>query len=163
MNLVVRYANPNDFDQILRLNEELVHFLSPLTKEKLEQLHNQSEIHQVVSEDEKIYAFCLALREGKDYDSVNYRWFSDHYPRFLYVDRVVVDIDYQALGLGKLLYEEVFKHARNTNVPIVTAEIDIKPPNPVSLKFHERYGFKEVGQQKVADGKKNVSLQVLEL
>jgi predicted GNAT superfamily acetyltransferase len=62
-----------------------------------------------------------------------------------------------------LLYEEVLKHARNTNVPIVTAEIDIKPPNPVSLKFHERYGFKEVGQQKVADGKKIVSLQVLEL
>jgi predicted GNAT superfamily acetyltransferase len=45
----------------------------------------------------------------------------------------------------------------------VTAEIDIEPPNPVSLKFHERFGFKEVGKQAVAGGKKIVSLQAAKI
>lgn len=162
--LVVRPAEPGDFDEILRLNEESVHFLSPLTREKLEHLHDEAETHKViVGSDGKVYAFCLTFREGADYDSVNYRWFSDRYKNFLYVDRVVVDVNHQASGLGRLLYDDVFMHAKETGVPMVTAEIDIEPPNPVSLKFHRRYGFREVGVQKVAGGKKSVSLQISEI
>ena len=163
MSYEIRSANPNDFDQILILNEKLVHYLSPLTKNKLEHLHNQAEFHKVVVENDKVLAFCLALREGKDYDSINYIWFSERYSSFLYVDRIVVDIDYQSKGLGKLLYEEIFTHARNTNVPVVAAEIDIDPPNPISFKFHKEFGFKEIGKQQVAGGMKIVSLQVSEL
>lgn len=162
-DVTVRLARPEDFERILQLNEESVHFLSPLTREKLEHLHSQAELHKVVVVDGKILAFCLAFRERADYDSVNYLWFSDHYPSFLYVDRVVVDLRKQASGMGSLLYEEVFRHARETGVPLVTAEIDIEPPNPVSLKFHEKFGFHEVGRQEVANGKKVVSLQTAKL
>ncbi|MGI6732624.1 MAG: GNAT family N-acetyltransferase [Anaerovoracaceae bacterium] len=160
VGVTVRSARPEDFDRILQLNEESVHFLSPLTREKLEHLHSQAELHKVAVMKGEILAFCLAFREGADYDSVNYLWFTDHYPSFLYVDRVVVDLGKQSLGLGSLLYEEVFRHARETGVPLVTAEIDIEPPNPVSLKFHEKFGFHEVGRQEVANGKKVVSLQI---
>lgn len=159
----IRPAEPKDYEDILRLNEELVHFLSPMDRDRLAHLDQQSELHLVVAEGDKVLAFCLTFREGADYDSVNYQWFAKHYPSFLYVDRVVVDVNVQASGLGKLLYEEVFRHARATGVPIVTAEIDIEPPNPVSLKFHEKFGFHEVGRQEVAGGKKIVSLQVAEL
>jgi len=159
----IRPATPEDYEQILRLNEESVHFLSPLSKEKLEHLHRQSELLTVVEVDGAVEAFVLALREGKDYDSVNYTWFARNYDKFLYIDRVVVSLRQQSSGLGKLLYEEVFKHADATGVPAVTAEIDIEPPNPVSLKFHERFGFQEVGRQPVAGGKKIVSLQADQL
>jgi predicted GNAT superfamily acetyltransferase len=159
----VRSATPEDYEDILRLNEESVHFLSPLSKEKLAHLHRESEILKVVEADGHVEAFVLALREGKDYDSVNYTWFARNYDKFLYIDRVVVSLKQQSSGLGKLLYEEVFKHAESTGVPVVTAEIDIEPPNPVSLKFHERFGFKEVGRQPVASGKKIVSLQAAQL
>lgn len=69
----------------------------------------------------------------------------------------------QGKGLGNVLYESVFSHAKLIGVPYVAAEIDINPPNPGSLKFHEKFGFREVGKQTVAQGKKVVSLQVINL
>ncbi len=156
----VRSAEPKDFQEILRINEESVHFLSPMSRERLEHMFEEAELCKVATNEGQILAFCLAFREGADYDSVNYLWFASHYPNFLYVDRVVVDLKKQTAGLGSLLYEEVFQHARDTGVPLVAAEIDIEPPNPVSLKFHEKFGFKEVGRQEVAGGTKVVSLQI---
>jgi predicted GNAT superfamily acetyltransferase len=107
-----------------------------------------------------VAAFVLALREGEDYDSVNYRWFNDRYERFMYVDRVVVSEAMQGRGLGRILYGAVFAHARANGVPVVTCEYDVNPPNPGSESFHLALGFLEVGRQPVAGGKKLVSLQV---
>ena len=162
-DVTVRSAEPEDFKEILRLNEESVHFLSPMSRERLEHMFEEVELCKVATRQGQILAFCMAFREGADYDSVNYLWFASHYPKFLYVDRVVVDLKKQAAGLGSLLYEEVFRYARETGVPLVAAEIDIEPPNPVSLKFHEKFGFGEVGRQEVAGGTKVVSLQTSNL
>ncbi len=161
--MILRKSETKDLARILELNEESVHFLSPMTMEKLERLRGQSEMLSVIEVDGIVEAFVLTIREGKDYDSVNYLWFSEHYDRFLYIDRVVVSVKMHGNGLGRKLYEAVFEHARQIGVPYVTAEIDINPPNPGSLKFHEKFGFKEVGKQSVSDGKKVVSLQVVEL
>lgn len=159
-DVIIRDAVCEDFAEILRMNEESVHFLSPLNREKLIRLEAEAEFLKVAVSGNNILAFCLTFREGADYDSVNYLWFRDHYPKFLYVDRVVVDLSKQSSGLGHLLYEEVFSHALETDVSVVTAEIDIEPANPVSLKFHERFGFHEVGRQEIYGGKKVVSLQI---
>ncbi|HZK09827.1 MAG TPA: GNAT family N-acetyltransferase [Clostridia bacterium] len=159
-NISMRKYEKKDCDRVLEINKELVHFLSPLTKEKLNSLIDQSEMFNVVEIDGLVEAFVLTFREGKKYDSINYLWFSEHYERFLYIDRVVVSSKMHGKKLGKLLYESVFIHARQTGVDCVAAEIDIEPPNPGSLLFHKKFGFKEVGQQKVAGGKKLVSLQV---
>lgn len=161
MNL--RKAENKDLVRILELNEESVHFLSPLTMEKLEHLVAQSELLEVVEVDGEVEAFVLTITEGKDYDSVNYLWFAEHYAKFLYIDRVVVSVKMHGKGLGGMLYKSVFAHAKQNQVPFVTAEIDINPPNPGSLSFHEKYGFKEVGKQTVAGGKKVVSLQAVNM
>ena len=161
--MILREVESRDLERILELNEESVHFLSPLTLEKLRRLWGQSEMFNVVECEGTVDAFVLTLSEGKDYDSLNYLWFSSNYNKFLYIDRVVVSERMQGKGLGKMLYKSVFEHARKMGVPYVTAEIDINPPNPGSLKFHERFDFKEVGRQTVADGKKVVSLQAVEI
>lgn len=150
-----------DFPALLALNEESVHFLSPLSAERLNHLHSQAALHLVLEKDGQVLAFVLAFREGVDYDSPNYVWFSGHYPSFLYIDRVVVAKHAQGLGTGSLLYREVFAHARATGVALITCEFDIDPPNPVSEQFHRRFGFQEVGKQAVAGGKKWVSLQAV--
>jgi hypothetical protein len=161
LETVIRAARPWDYEDILKLNEESVHFLSVMDLEKLKHLHSQSELHLVAECDGMVAGFLLALREGKDYDSVNYTWFLTRYPKFLYIDRVVVSRSLQNASIGTSFYEEVKRHAKDTGVPIVTAEIDVMPPNPGSLKFHEKFGFEEVGRQAVAGGKKDVSLQVM--
>ena len=157
--MTLRPATPRDFPEILALNLESERFLSPLTPERLARLHEQADLHQVIEEGQQVVAFVLTLREGQDYDSPNYLFFEAHYDRFLYVDRVVVAAASHGRGLGRVLYEAVFAHAARSQLPWVTCEYDIEPPNPASERFHRGFGFAEVGRQSVADGKKQVSLQ----
>jgi uncharacterized protein len=156
----LRPAQSSDFAVILALNEESVRFLSPLDQPRLAVLHEQAARHCVIEHDGAVIAFVLVLRERAAYDSPNYQWFAARYPRFLYVDRVVVSDGHQGRGIAKLLYEDVFAHARRTSAPLVACEFDVDPPNPASERFHAKFGFREVGRQIVADGKKQVSLQV---
>lgn len=155
-----RLATPADFPTILALNQEWVHFLSPLDPSRLQRLHAAAALHQVVEADGVVIAFLLALREGATYDSVNYQWFAQRYPRFLYVDRVVVSGQARSAGAGRLLYADVFALAQATEVLQVACEFDLQPPNPVSARFHARFGFSEVGRQWVGGRAKCVSMQV---
>lgn len=157
--MTVRPARSTDFPAILALNRESEHFLSPLSPERLQWLHDHAELHVVVEEAGAVVAFVLALREGKPYDSVNYRWFADRYPCFLYVDRVVVSVAQHGHGFGRALYAAVFDHAARAGFPVVTCEYDVDPPNPSSEQFHRRFGFTEVGRQRSGGGRKQVSLQ----
>ncbi|MEO8223838.1 MAG: GNAT family N-acetyltransferase [Gammaproteobacteria bacterium] len=156
----IRPARHDDFPAILALNAESVRFLSPLTLPRLQALHEQAAVHAVIEDEGSVTAFVLALREGAEYDSVNYQWFGARYPHFLYIDRVVVSEDYQGRGAGTLLYEQVFERARLIGTPVVACEFDVDPPNPASERFHAKLGFLEVGRQAVAGGQKEVSLQV---
>jgi uncharacterized protein len=156
----VRDATPADFDAVLALNHESVHFLSPMDPQRLQMLHREACYHRVAKIGGRVCAFLLAMREGSRYDSPNYRWFAAAYPRFLYIDRIVVGQPAQGHGLGRVFYDDLFAFARGIGAPLVACEIDSDPPNPVSQRFHERLGFREVGRQAVAGGSKTVSLQV---
>jgi uncharacterized protein len=156
-----RDATPDDFPAILALNDEAVQFTSPLDAARLRQLHEQAAYHRVIELGGAIAAFLLAFREGADYDSLNYRWFARHYAQFLYIDRVVVARSARRLGLGIQLYDDILAFAARTQVARLSCEYDVDPPNPVSQAFHRRYGFREVGRQRVGGGKQ-VSLQLRE-
>lgn len=117
-------------------------------------------MHLVIERDGEVIAFLLAFREHANYDSVNYQWFEQRYPSFLYIDRVVVAQNVQANGAGSLLYKRAFAHSVELGIPVLACEFDVEPPNPISERFHAKFGFCEVGRQTVAGGRKHVSLQV---
>lgn len=157
---MIRAATPADAPAILRLNLESERFLSALDAAKLARLQRAACSCRVVDEGGEPFAFLLAFREGADYESENYRWFSARYPRFMYIDRVVVDVRRQGQGWGAALYRDLFALAVADDVDLVTCEFDLDPPNPVSARFHARLGFAEVGQQWVSHGgNKRVSMQ----
>ncbi len=159
---MIRPAEERDFSAELALNEASVHHLAPLTLERLRKLHRSASLHWVLEERGEVAGFVLAFREGIEHDSVNYRWFAERYPSFLYVDRVVVGSEWRRLGAGSQLYGQLFAHALATGAERVAAEFDVDPPNPVSARFHAKFGFHEVGRQVVPYGMKQVSLQVAE-
>ncbi|MGH8026916.1 MAG: GNAT family N-acetyltransferase [Pseudoxanthomonas sp.] len=159
---VIRDADKNDFGAILSLNQESVHFTSAMDTARLAHLHAQSAYHRVVELDGEVVAFLLALGEGADYPNPNYDWFSAHLHGFLYVDRIVISAVQQGKRLGQALYDDLFAYASQQGIGRIACEFDVEPPNPVSQKFHARYGFKEVGTHWVAGGSKRVSLQVAE-
>ena len=159
--MLIRDAMAGDFARILQLNEESVHFLSPLTSARLEALHAESAYHRVFDDDGKVAGFLLAFREGARYDSSNYLWFTEHFDQFLYIDRVVVSKDFQGQGIGNKLYDNIFAFARNSGVSRIACEFDIDPPNHASQRFHDRFGFSEVGTRSYGDIVKHVSLQMV--
>jgi predicted GNAT superfamily acetyltransferase len=115
----------------------------------------------VAESDGAVQGFLLVLQEGARYDSPNYLWFSQHFPHFLYIDRVVVAGSAQGLGVGRLLYEDLFRFANLRGPGMIACEFDVDPPNLASQRFHERFGFKEVGTQRVGASRKLVSLQAV--
>ncbi len=159
--MLIRDAIAEDFERILHLNEESVHFLSPLTLARLDTLHAEAAYHRVIDVDGKIAGFLLAFREGANYDGSNYVWFTERFDQFLYVDRVVVSKDFQGQGIGNKLYDDIFTFARNSGVSRIACEFDIDPPNHASQRFHDRFGFSEVGTRSYGDVVKQVSLQMV--
>lgn len=157
-----RDATAADFPRLLALNESVVQYLSPLDPGRLAWLHSLAAYHRVLEVDGEVAGFLLACREGTDYDSPNYRWFAARYPRFLYIDRVVVAPGRQGGGLGRRLYEDLLRVARQTAVDLITCEYDLDPPNEASRGFHAGFGFAEVGTQVAGPAGKRVSLQVLD-
>lgn len=154
---LIRNARAADFPSIAALNLESESFLSPMSEARLERLHGWAAYHRLIQGDAGVAAFLLAFREGAAYDSPNYRWFSERYPSFLYIDRVVVASAERGKGLATSLYLDVFGFARRNGVALVTCEFDIDPPNDVSRRFHERFGFQEVGLHSY--NRKQVSMQ----
>ena len=157
-------ATADRFAAILDLNEEFVEVLAPLSRERLELLDSLASYHRVAVDGDELAGFVLAFGSDTRHDSVNFRWFAARYPSFLYVDRVVVSAQRQGTGVGRLLYRDLFAFARRAGYGQVTCEIDADPPNPRSERFHEAFGFREVGSQQVQYGggkPKRVSLRAV--
>ena len=162
LRLALRNASAEDFGSIVELNEREVQQTSPMDLERLRELAQMSSYHKVAVADGRIAAFLLSMREGAPYQNDNYAWFAARFPRFVYVDRIVVGKDFAGLGIGSRLYQDLFDCARSHGIKAITCEYNIDPPNPASQRFHDTFGFKELGRQRVAHGTKLVSLQVAE-
>lgn len=159
-SFIVRDAASADHPAILALNLESEDLMSPMDAARLLELERASAYHRVVCDGDEVVAFLLAMREGAAYDSPNYLWFGERYPAFLYVDRIAVAGSHRGRGLGGLLYDDLFGFAREGGFERVACEFYIVPFNQASSRFHARYGFAEVGTQWVAQGRKQVSLQI---
>jgi len=161
-NVTIRDAATNDYDAICALNLEEIQHTSRMDEARLATLGNLSCYFRVGCTDDTVSAFMIALCSGAPYDNENYSWFAQKYARFVYVDRIVVSPALRGLGLGTLLYEDLFRYARENSIPLVTCEYNIVPTNEPSRLFHKKFGFRERGTQWVANGTKRVSMQVAE-
>jgi hypothetical protein len=101
--------------------------------------------------------FLIGLRPGLDYGSENYRWFCDHYGDFGYVDRVAVDESARRFGVASQLYDD-FANKLRGHVDCMTCEVNIRPRNESSMRYHETHGFVQVATQETEGGSKKVAL-----
>lgn len=158
-----REATVEDLDTIGWLNRGALPAVSDLDDRALWRLVEQSASTLVAVDDGGVVAFLIALGPGTDYDSPNYRFFAERYTSFRYVDRVVVEPSYARRGIGARLYDLLEQACRANGVPVITAEVNVRPPNQASLAFHATHGFVGVGEQDTEGGGKRVRLLVRDL
>jgi predicted GNAT superfamily acetyltransferase len=135
---------------MLAINQENVPAVGPETEETMQQIFEWSSLALGIEVDQALVGYCLIMKPGLPYQSSNYQWFCNKYDEFIYLDRVAFTESHQGNGYGSLLYNEV--ESRSTE-SLFTLEVNLKPRNEGSLRFHERLGFVEVGQQISGSGK----------
>lgn len=146
---------PRHFDQVLAINNANAPAVGELTADGLEYLVEHSLYSLIVADvsGTDVQAFCLTFAPGVPYTSPNYQWFSARYDNFVYLDRIAVADKYQNNGYGTALYDAVTQYMTiDRTAPLLTCEVNLQPPNLGSLRFHQRLGFQEVGQQESKPG-----------
>ena len=138
---------------LLALNNAHAQELSWLEAERLEYLIGEAFLAKRIG---RLDAFLLAFDQDARYDSPNFTWFRARYPRFVYVDRVVVAPSARGRGCARRLYADLFEHAVRAGHDRVVCEVNTIPPNAASDAFHAALGFVEVGTASVYDGSRTV-------
>ena len=156
-----RSFKSDDLEAVLDLNNSAVPAVNKLTTLDMKWFAEVAHLFLVserkVEKKIEITGFLIALRgPDADYESVNYKWFTNNYQNFLYVDRVVVDEPSWGQGNGQYFYEALADSG--TDQPVICAEVNIRPRNERSLNFHRQFGFVPVGEQETEGGLKRVQL-----
>jgi len=162
MTISIRDVREADLPQVLALNNAAGPTILSLSPEKLRFFFDEAVYFRVAEAEGQVIGFLIAMDQGSHYTSSNFLWFKEHYPAFIYIDRIVVDSAQRGAGLGRVLYADVTSFAE-VRAPLLACEVFLQPRNDAVLLFHGTSGFQEVGQQVMTENGLPVSLLVKEL
>jgi predicted GNAT superfamily acetyltransferase len=137
---VIRPLSREDFPAVLALNNAHAKEVNALTADQLTALVALA-VPALV--DDAGPAFLIALDERTPAHGPNHGWFLARESAFVYIDRVVVSPEARGRGCARRLYEQLAVHAQGRPL---CCEVNLQPPNPGSLAFHERLGFVGCGE-----------------
>ena len=145
---VVRNIEIADLPRVLEINNANTPGVSELTFTELEtDLENSLHALAIDNEQGEVCAFCITFDPGAPDAGDNHRWFTERYESFVYLDRIAIDSNHQNRGLGAVLYQSVELHMLDSaQHSLLCCEVNLEPPNPGSLRFHQRIGFMELGR-----------------
>ena len=159
----LREVTISDLEKIRTINEEAIPAVNTVSLDEFKWFLKRSIYFKVsLNEDEQVCGFLLVLPTGLEYESLNYKWFSDKFSDFAYIDRIAVRDEFRGKGIGKSLYVDLEKSVMK-DIKRIACEFNIKPPNLVSKKFHEGLAYKRVGTQLTENETKEVSLMIKEI
>ena len=151
-NLVLsnlKTANKDTIEQIYILNQDLTPMVGSLdNSNELKDLIDMSSDSFYIEKKSELVGFIVCFRENSIYKSQNYIHFNKKYERFLYIDRVGIRKKHDNKGIGTHLYEHIFNINDENELPIC-AEVNIEPKNEISLRFHQKMGFKETSERTI--------------
>ena len=141
----LRELTQHDVASMWSINEQGLPGTGQVSKQEMADLLNLSALSLGVFREQEVLGFVICRSPGTSYGSLNYAWFNQRFEAFMYVDRIAVAQQHRDQGIGSMLYEQVIASSDERGVP-VAAEVNSTPPNPGSMRFHERFRFKEVGE-----------------
>ena len=144
----VRNLEITDLARVLEINNANTPGVSELTMAELQtDLRNSLHALAIDNEHGEVCAFCITFAQDASDAGDNHRWFAERYENFVYLDRIAIDSNHQNRGLGAQLYQSVERQMLSSPEHLLLCcEVNLEPPNPGSLRFHQRIGFTEVGR-----------------
>jgi hypothetical protein len=149
-----RPVGPDDLAGVLALNQAFATELSELDAAGLAALVGHAVRALVAGSPARPEAFLIAFGHETPSQGPNHDWFLHRYDRFLYVDRVAVAAHARGRGLARAAYDALGPAMAGRSV--LCCEVNVAPPNPASLRFHQRLGFAEAGRAHLPDRGKTV-------
>lgn len=144
IEMEIRSLTKEDSPSLWKINQEGLPGTGKVSEDEIKSLLDYSELSIGAFDGDILQGFVICLPPETEYTSLNYAWFNQRYDDFLYVDRIAVSQNHRNKNVGTLLYGEVISLSAQNQVPIA-AEVNLTPPNPGSIRFHERNGFTDVG------------------
>lgn len=139
---------------LLEMNAEFVHWLSPLDAQTLDYILARASYARQIGNGAGVligYAYDVHYPDHK-----NLTWLGGRLSNFFYIDRIIISRAAQGKGYGRKLYEDAAAFAASGGYSALACEVNTRPDNPGSHKFHLSQGFETIGEQEFPDFNKSV-------
>jgi len=157
--VTLRRVTAADLDAVIALNDAALPAVNALPRAEWVRFVDEAPYFRVAeTAPGRIAGFLVGMSPDIDYASQNFQWFRQRFEDFFYIDRIVIAEEGRGFGLGRRFYEDVLEVARTRGIARLCAEVNSRPPNPVSMGFHTSMGFEPVGEQETENGAKAVVL-----
>lgn len=147
---IIRLMQPDDFDDLFQINDASTPGVSKESRPDFQDILSLGKCFVFERAEGDVVGFVNLIEPGTSaYQSLNLRWLEDWQAREgcsqIYVDRIALTPDARGRKIGENLY--AFVQAEFSDRDFITAEVNTKPDNPGSHRFHQRLGFQRVGEQ----------------
>lgn len=150
--IALRDATPADVEAVHALNQANLPEVGSCSLERMRWFVERAPYFRVREEDGALVGYLIALTPDISYDSGNFLWFRERSEDFVYVDRVAVAEGRRGRGHGRELYRDVTRYARRAGADRITCEVNVRPRNEASLRFHEALGFRGLEERETDYG-----------
>lgn len=155
MSLSIRPIRVDDFADVLRINAESVPYVAKLDERELDRLVALAALAWVAeSTAGGVCGYLLAMSSADDYDGEEFRCFQQKLNQpFTYIDQMTIDFGARRTKIGSRMYERLTRWSHEHNRFVLCCEVNVRPPNPISMRFHETVGFEPLGELETSDGR----------
>lgn len=139
----IRNITPADVPALLALNNMEAERVNALTEAALGALLRNAVAARMAADGT---GFLIAFDHATPPQGPNHAWFTARESQFAYIDRVVVAPAARGQGVARALYADLARIAKAALIELLVCEVNLDPPNPESLAFHDRLGFTAMGE-----------------
>ena len=161
-DIAIRDAEEGDEAFILSLNAASTPAVSEMAADDYREIAALAYRILVAERDGVRCGFLILIRPGTTYDSDNYGWFEAKFDNHLYIDRIAVSDAAKGSGVGRAFYDEAARIAVRNGDQRLTCEVNVEPPNPQSMAFHTRLGFRHLQTRPSGDSKQPKIVAMME-
>ncbi len=151
----IRALSASDKDAVLRINADGQPGVAQLDHSEFERLMAISNRHLALEgPDTALAGYILAFHSDAPYDGEEFQIFGmSATAPFIYIDQVATAAGMRRAGLATALYEAMERLAQAELVFTLCCEVNLNPPNPISLAFHRARGFNQTTVLEAQDGR----------